>query len=859
MTQDTQKNLTPDLKNHLGRVRLWTGVSLWIERITRAFWPLFYWCLCFALLWITLPAIADISDFILRASSFVFYAGLIGLFVYGAARFQLPRKEEIEARLEQSPRARHKPLSSLKDTLSNPEKEITQALWSERIKDLLPILKKLRARAPQPLLPEKDPFALRMALVVALLCAVIVTGPTQSISNLQTSLWPFERGADLFGRTKLAEMIVIPPDYTALDALKITGIQPASDDPVSIPAGSTFEINVKGGIGTPHLLIGDQKTRMAKTGDGVYVSKGTITPGRQISVQQLWRPRLSFAYTLIPDMPPEIAQSDNPKRLQRGELQIPLSLTDDYGVRNLYLQIDLKESDPKPLIGEAYNETRRIMSKGGAEPDDVEPIFDLTFHPWAGRMVTINIIASDALNQKAVLAPFEVLLPEKPFYNETARAIIELRKLLIAEPENSASSVQAGLIEIFENLHLYQGDKIVFLGLSSAIYRLQYDPSIESAKSLVDLLWNIAVHIEDGQSGQEYKTLEQAMRALEETLADPNSTQEEIAERMADMQRALANYLQQVAQDMAMQMSRQMQSGDPGAMMQMQMLSNMITPQDMMQFLQEMQREALSGDKNAARDMLSRLSELMQAMRPGAMSSELPQDIQDMQEQLEALRALTQDQKDLRYNVQDRMQSRPDFERHRRTREALENIPGIEEMLKTLNPELQMHFEPPSMSINTQGEADQQNELLKRLEQLKQQMQDKIGQVPQNCQSAGTAMGQAFGALSQNNPSDALIHQDTAIQELENAQNQMQQQMMQRLQQMMGMSFGGMPRLDPFGRPMENGDGRLNPLLGREVKIPDEAERRKIDDILETLRKRSGEFSRPSEERDYFKRLLERF
>ena len=66
-------------------------------------------------------------------------------------------------------------------------------------------------------------------------------------------------------------------------------------------------------------------------------------------------------------------------------------------------------------------------------------------------------------------------------------------------------------------------------------------------------------------------------------------------------------------------------------------------------------------------------------------------------------------------------------------------------------------------------------------------------------------------------------------------------------------------RTDPLGRPIEDGEGGQNPWSKSKVEVPDEAERRRIYDIMQELRKKSGELTRPDYELDYFHRLMRQF
>ena len=63
------------------------------------------------------------------------------------------------------------------------------------------------------------------------------------------------------------------------------------------------------------------------------------------------------------------------------------------------------------------------------------------------------------------------------------------------------------------------------------------------------------------------------------------------------------------------------------------------------------------------------------------------------------------------------------------------------------------------------------------------------------------------------------------------------------------------PNEDPLGRPQRT----TGPDLGTQVKVPDEIDTQRAREILDAIRKRLGETTRPQIERDYLERLLERF
>ena len=106
MPQESKPRLNDAINKHLSSVRRWTGLGLWSEELTRAFWPLFYWTCLFALLWLVIPAFKEIPDHFFRLSSFLFYAGLATLFIRGVFIFHLPSRQEVDRRIEQNPEAR---------------------------------------------------------------------------------------------------------------------------------------------------------------------------------------------------------------------------------------------------------------------------------------------------------------------------------------------------------------------------------------------------------------------------------------------------------------------------------------------------------------------------------------------------------------------------------------------------------------------------------------------------------------------------------------------------------------------------------------------------------------------------------
>jgi hypothetical protein len=126
-------------------------------------------------------------------------------------------------------------------------------------------------------------------------------------------------------------------------------------------------------------------------------------------------------------------------------------------------------------------------------------------------------------------------------------------------------------------------------------------------------------------------------------------------------------------------------------------------------------------------------------------------------------------------------------------------------------------------------------------------------------------MRDAAGALGRGHPGDAIGPQTDALDQLQQAARDLAQQMQNQLGRSWGKPDGeigatdrtGRDRTerDPLGRPISN-----NGTYDRgDVKIPDENILQKSRRILDELRRRAGERTRPEIELDYIDRLLKRF
>jgi hypothetical protein len=244
-----------------------------------------------------------------------------------------------------------------------------------------------------------------------------------------------------------------------------------------------------------------------------------------------------------------------------------------------------------------------------------------------------------------------------------------------------------------------------------------------------------------------------------------------------------------------------------------------LTPDELASFLDQLQSQALSGDKDAARRMLSQLGQAMDQLN-SAGNFKMPEDMKFMMKGESELQKLVKKQQELLGQTQEQAKQTP--------------------------------------TPSTKENKAEQDALRYVLGQLMLEADDKLGQIPQNMQDAEKAMRGSAKSLDENKPADAVPAQEEAVKKLQEGQKEMSQRFGARMKQMQMLSFGSGGRLDPLGRPM--GDQNGNSLLsGDTVKIPDEAERKRVQEIMKTLREKSGDRQRPEYELDYLRRLMRQF
>ncbi|HEV8015478.1 MAG TPA: TIGR02302 family protein [Stellaceae bacterium] len=790
----------PRLKRRLG----FAAATLAWERLWPALWPAMFVLGAFlALALFDIPArLPAWAHWLLLAATLVL---LTLAWLDGMRRFAWPSREDARRRIETASRLDHRPLTAIEDKLAGgSEDAATAALWRIHQERAAEAAQRLKVGAPEAGLLRRDPFALRVALALLVLLAAIDAGDDWG-ARLVRAFSPTESHA-IAPQISL-DIWVTPPDYTGLPPqfLPATG-----NKTVYVPIGSTLLAQVHGGRNPPRLKIDAAASDFSKLDDHDFKGTATITAGKHLAVEQDGRTLGTWNIAVVPDHPPTITFAKPPSHTDRMALRLDYKASDDYGVESASAVIRrLDDPSLPPLALDLQLPGQHLTDAKGTG------FFDLTANLWAGMPVRIELQAKDALGQIGTSETVETVLPERQFHNPVAQALVEARKDLARR--NADKEVVA---ETISDLSLrpdrYNDDKVAFLAMRTAQARLHFDRDGTSIAPVQQLLWDTAVRIEEGRSPAAQEDLRNAMRQLQDALAR-NAPDDEIQRLMNQVQEAMNRYLQQLAQQMQKMDPSKLAPADP---------NNMLSMRDLQQMLDRARQLAQTGAKDQARQLLSQLQQMLENLR---MARPMPGQGSPQQQMMSQMQQMMRQQQQLL----DRS-----FSQSRNSQQQ-----------------------------NTQGDAQQQQALRQMLNQMMQQLQQQGGQSPQAMQRAERSMQGAEQALQQNQPGQAVGPQTDALDALQEAARAM-------ANQMMGNNYGNGPggeplddpglhqaQRDPFGRLLdtENGNGGIDDGGQLRLGKSNDSALDKAKEILDELRRRAGERSRPEIERDYIDRLLKQF
>jgi uncharacterized protein (TIGR02302 family) len=502
-------------------------------------------------LWLALPSV-------IRAIGLVVFAGAAIAALVPLIRFRWPGRDEALSRLDRGSGIRHRPATTLTDTLSSKD-PVALALWQAQRERTLASLKRIRAGLPHPRLALHDPWALR-ALVMVMLVATFFAAGDERAMRLGAA---FDWNGVLAPTNVRVDAWITPPLYTGKPpvilsaANKEAAALPASG-PLAVPAGSTLIVRSSGSSLDVVTSGGLKEVAPSEAAPkGTNEKHFTITGDGTAHVRApSGQPQWAFAAT--PDRPPTIALAKDPERQAYGALQLSYKIEDDYGVTGAAAQFVPRATEDKDGTKDADGKAARplfqppqfalTLPNARTRNGVGQTVKDLSEDPYSGADVTLTLTAKDEAGNEAKSEPFNMRLPGRLFTKPLARALIEQRRILALDA-NKNSDVYAALDALMIAPEMFTPEAGQYLGLHSVARQLEAARTDDSLREVVASLWALAVTIEDGNISDVAKALRAAQDALKQAL-QRGASDEELKKLMDNLRTALDNYMRQYAQQM---------------------------------------------------------------------------------------------------------------------------------------------------------------------------------------------------------------------------------------------------------------------------------------------------------------------
>ncbi len=789
------------------------AIVLW-ERVWVRLWPALSVAGLFAALALfdVLPALGGWGHFGVVAGFGVLIATLL---THGFSGLKLPSPAEGRARLEWDSGLAHRPFDTLADDLAAGNGDAkAEALWRVHRQRAAKALQRLRLKWPRPGVARHDPRALRAAVAV-LLTGALVAGGSEAGERFGRALSPSlspppaDRTIDLW---------ITPPTYTGRATRHLTQ-DSRSPDPTMVPEGSTVLAQVGGSDEVPWLKAGDRRVSLTEIGPGAHRGEMVIGHGDRIAIGLDEREIAAWPVTVVPDRAPTVAFSAPPKATPRGRLTLAYEARDDYGVSDVLLVVarngekePLRITLPLPLRRQAFHASSRQAFHASSRQD-------LSAHSWAGLPVRLSVEAVDAAGKTGRGGWVDMVLPERSFAHPVARAIVALRKRLVDPTPAVRGRVADGLAAIAVDPGSYEGSVVVHLALRVASNRLLLDETASQAASVRDILWRIALRLEEGRFAEAERRLSDLGQELQRALeagAEP-----EAAKRLAQaLKQALDSYLPSLMKELQRRGLADLSLDTSGQVPGSDLLRRLVD---------EIRELVADGDLDDAREKLAQLRSLLDTMGAAMQQRVDPERLAKASSAMNRLRDIERRQK----NLMD--------ETFRRLRES---SPG--QGRETGG------SDPPGPA---RGSAEQE-ELRRDLNRLMDETADLVERIPGSLRKAEGAMAQARSLLDAGSPDEAVQAQGQALDQLHRALEQISTALDRNMPGLFGRRGFPLRGRDPFGRMPSGGFGTA---VGGSAEVPKTAGRHRVRAILDELRRRAGDPTRPEIERDYIQRLLRQF
>jgi uncharacterized protein (TIGR02302 family) len=868
---------TPDdLKQTLDGLRrpVWlTRMGMIAEVVVRSLWPLMT-----VVLLALAAAMMGLHEILPVEGTWALVGLMAGAalwaLVYAVRWWSWPTRGDAMARLDSSLPGR--PLTALLDDQAiGGADDASAAVWRAHKRRMAQ-----RAAAAQPVrgdlrVSSRDPYALRFVAVLAFGMALLFG----SVWRLGTVAEMAGVGTATLASGPVWEGWAEPPRYTGRPTFYLND---QSEGALELPVGTLITMRLygePGALGVSESVSGVESQDMPDAPPRMAFDFKVNRSGK-IAIEgpgaRMWD------VTVRADEAPEIVILGAPEVAAMGEMRLPFEAKDDYGVEagEARIMLDLASVDRRYGLTVSPDDRPEITvplpmpiagNRAGFEENLTD---DFSQHPWANLPVTVSMTVLDAAEQQGQTAPMQMILPGRRFFDPTAAAVIEMRRDILWSSENARRTSQVLRAVSYLPEDAFRSETTA-LRLRKLIGRIEtyarFGLDEENRNQLAQDMWDLALELEEGDLEDARERMRRAQERLNEAMKN-GASDEEIAELMQELRRATEDFMQQLQREQAERQDGEQQG------QQQQGESMQMTQDDLQRMMDRIQELMEQGRMAEAEEALRQLQEMMENMQ--VTQGQPGQGGQSPGEQaMEGLAETLRDQQGLSDQAFRDLQEQ--FNPNAQAGESQGNEgrnggQGQGESHEGQQGEGQQDQQSGEQGGGEQrpGEGQgqgQEQSLAERQQQLRDELRRQEGRMPGQgtpegdaardaLDRAGRAMDDAEQNLREGDLAEAIDNQSQAMEALregmrslgeamaENQQNQQPGQGTQESNQRAG-------NRDPLGRSQgTNGatgsddEANLNPdAYGR------------ARELLDEIRRRSGEAERPEVERDYLNRLLDRF
>ncbi|WP_367646487.1 TIGR02302 family protein [Ruegeria arenilitoris] len=833
---------------------LLTRTGMLAEQVMRAFWPfLSIAALIMAALLLGLHDLVGVETvWIIGAASIL---ALTVALVWGARRFRFPTRTQALVRLDETLPGR--PIQALLDDQAiGAMDEDSRALWQAHQARMAARAARAGPVKPDLNLAARDPYALRYAALLALVVGLLF-GSFWKVGSV-AQMTP---GTAVAGQGPSWEGWVEPPRYTGLPTLYLAD---QSGPTLTVPQGSRVTLRFYGEVGAHSLT---------ETSSSASTTTAT-DPDQEFVVERSGRLSIEgpagrdWGVEVIADAPPVIAVAEPATAEAGGQMKLPFSARDDYGILSgtALIELDLSAVDRRHGLAVEPEPRDAVtvdlpMPIAGDRSDFTEDLIeDFSEHPWAHLPVKITLSAVDAADQVSESDVYRTDLPARRFFDPLAAAVIEQRRDLLWSRDNAKRVAQLLRAVSHRPEDVFRSET-AYLRLRYILRRLEtfteFGLGPEQQTEIAQALWDLAILIEEGTLADALERMRRAQERLTEAMQN-GASDEEIAELMQELREATDEYLRQLQR-----LAQENPDGQQGQ--------------------QNQSGESMQMTQDDLQRMMDRIQELMEQGR----MAEAQQALEEFQQMMENMRVTQGQGQGQQSEGQQAMEG---------LAETLREQQGLSDEAFR---DLQEQFNPGAQAGESQGNegrsggqgrgqshegqggqgqgSDQAGEGQQgqgTLADRQQALRDELNRQQQNLPGAGTpegdaareslgragrAMDEAEDALRSDDLAEAIDRQSEAMEALREGMRELGEAMAQNQQNQPGQGTqeGDMQanNRDPLGR----NPGAAGSISTEENLLQGDDVYRRARELLDEIRRRTGETDRPRIELEYLKRLLERF